>query len=149
MLAKFRQQGYPVFFAPLLMGGFAVSIATGLAMVPLLLTFQWGLDLPWTPSGLTRTALTAVHVGGGLLLISLIGAVWMVHARAGWLRQERQISGVGMLLMIGLLLLSTPLILYVSFEPSLPWMTTAHTLAGLLLPVLLGIHVIRRRNHTR
>ncbi|OYY56346.1 MAG: hypothetical protein B7Y53_02015 [Halothiobacillus sp. 28-55-5] len=149
MLAKFKQQGYPSWFAPTLMGVFAWVLFTGLAMWPLLLTFQWELELPWTPSGIARTLITAAHVLGGLLLLILIGAVWLVHARAGWLRQERRISGTGMLMLTGMLLLSAPLILYVSFEPALPWITTSHAVAGLMLPVLLIVHLISRRSRRR
>ncbi|MGC8696934.1 MAG: hypothetical protein ACP5Q0_00555 [Halothiobacillus sp.] len=148
MLAKFKQQGYPGWFAPALVGLLLIALTTGLALVPLMLTFQWEIDLPWTPSGITRTLITAAHVLGGLLLLVWVGAVWLVHARAGWLRQERRISGGGMLLLITLLLLTAPLLLYVSFEPSLPWIATSHTVAGLLLPALLAAHLIRRGRGT-
>jgi hypothetical protein len=144
MLAKFKHQGYPGWFAPALMATLTLAVATGLALVPLVLTFQWEMEVPWIPSGITRTLITATHVLGSLLLLLLIGAVWLVHARAGWLRQERHISGGGMLLLIAALLLTAPLILYVSFEPSLPWITTSHAVAGLLLPVLLIVHLIQR-----
>jgi hypothetical protein len=149
MWAKFKQQGYPDWFAPTLMGVFLLAALTGLALWPLLLTFQWEIELPWSPSGMTRTLITAAHVLGGLLLLLLIGAVWLVHARAGWLRQERRISGMGLFILTGLLLLSAPLILYVSFEPSLPWIATSHAVAGLMLPLLLIAHLITRRSHRR
>jgi small-conductance mechanosensitive channel len=145
MLAKFKQQGYPAWFAPALIIVMNMVIASGLALWPLLLTFQWDMTLPWTPSGLTRSLVTAIHVLTGTALLFFIGAVWLVHARAGWLRQERRISGTGILILMGLLLLSAPLILYVSFEPSLPWITTSHAVAGLLLPVFLLGHLINRR----
>lgn len=145
MLAKFKQQGYPSWFAPVLMGVMACVFASGLAMWPLLLTFQWELDLPWTPSGLSRALITAIHVLAGTLLIFFIGAVWLVHARAGWLRQARHISGAGLMGLIALLLLSAPLILYVSYEPAMPWIATSHAVVGLLLPAFLLGHLINRR----
>lgn len=145
MLDKFRQQGYPAAFAPLLMGSAIATLLTGLALVPLLLTFQWEWDLPWFPSGLTRILLTAGHVFGGFLLVALIGAVWTVHARAGWLRQERHRSGVGLLAIIVGLTATAPLLLYVSHEASLTWIGTTHTVLGVLFPIILLRHILLRR----
>ena len=146
MFAKFKQQGYPASFAPLLMAGLALVLATGLALVPLLLVFQWEWwDFPWKPSGLTRIVLTASHVVSGFLVLALIGAVWTVHARAGWLRQERHISGTGLLMAVGILTVTAPLLLYVSHEESLTWIATAHTAIGGLLPLILLGHALQRR----
>jgi len=144
MLDKFRQQGYPAAFAPLLISAAATVLLTGLALVPQLLTFQWEWDMPWTPSGLMRILLTASHVLGGFLLVALVGAVWIVHARAGWLRQERRVSGSGLLLSITILTITAPLLLYVSHETSLTWIATLHALIGGLLPIILLRHVLLR-----
>ena len=145
MLDKFRQQGYPAAFAPLLIGGGTTVLFTGLALVPQLLTFQWEWDIPWTPSGLMRILLTASHVLSGFLLIALVGAVWLVHARAGWLRQERHVSGSGLLLAIMMLTATAPLLLYVSHETSLTWIATVHAVIGGLFPIILLRHVLRRK----
>lgn len=145
MLDKFRQQGYPAAFAPLLIGIALTVLLTGLALVPLLLTFQWERDIPWTPSGLMRILLTVSHVLSGFLLIALVGAVWVVHARAGWLRQERHVSGAGLLLAIMMLTITAPLLLYVSHETSLTWIATLHAVIGGLLPIILLGHIVRRK----
>ena len=145
MLDKFRQQGYPAAFAPLLIGSAVTVLFTGLALVPQLLTFQWEWDISWTPSGLVRLLLTASHVLGGFFLIALVGAVWLVHARAGWLRQERHISGAGLLLAIIMLTITAPLLLYVSHETSLTWIATLHAVIGGLLPIILLRHVFLRK----
>ena len=145
MLDKFRQQGYPAAFAPLLVGGGATVLFTGLALVPQLMAFQWEWDIPWTPSGLMRILLTASHVLSGFLLIALVGAVWLVHARAGWLRQERHVSGSGLLLAIMMLTVTAPLLLYVSHETSLIWIATVHAVIGGLFPIILLRHVLRRK----
>lgn len=145
MLDKFRQQGYPAAFAPLLIGCAVAVLFTGLTLVPLLLTFQWEWDIPWTPSGLMRILLTASHVLSGFFLIALVGAVWLVHARAGWLRQERHVSGSGLLLAIMMLTVTAPLLLYVSHETSLTWIATVHAVIGGLFPIILLRHVLQRK----
>lgn len=146
MLGKFKQQGYPAAFAPLLVGSTLAVLLSGLALVPLLLVFQWEWwDFPWKPSGLTRIVLTASHFFSGFMLIALIGAVWLIHARAGWLRQERHISGSGLLLAVLGLTITAPLLLYVSHESTLTWVATLHAAIGGLLPLILLRHIILRK----
>lgn len=101
------------------------------------------LFAPLLMTGLTRIVLTSSHVVSGFLVLALIGAVWTVHA--GWLRQERHISGTGLLMAVGILTVTAPLLLYVSHEDSLTWIATAHTAVGGLLPLILFGHALQRR----
>jgi len=105
MFAKFRQQGYPRLFTSTFLTLAVLALGTGLLMIPLLMTFKLGMNVDWYPSGSLRIWTTALHVLSGFAVLFLTGAIWSIHARAGWLRKMRHISGV--LLLFGIIWLKS------------------------------------------
>lgn len=151
-LEKFRRQGYPVSFMPIL-GLVGVSLlTTGILLIPLLLTMQMELDLPWYPSGWIRNLITGTHVLSGFLLVFLLGAVAIVHIRAGWLRGEKRLSGTFATGMITLLAVTAVLLLYSPLEVLSHQAAIMHLFLGIALPIGIGLHArtrIRDRSRGR
>ncbi len=141
---KFAEQGYPRRFAGLLFAALMGIFLSGALLLPGLLMYRWEVEVPWVARGGWRVGITAVHGLFGFLVVALSGALWLVHARAGWLRRSRHRSGAGILLLIGILLFSTPFLLYLSNETALTTAATAHASAGILLLMMLLAHIWRR-----
>lgn len=146
MFAKFKQQGYPTYFSLGLMIFALLCLATGWLLIPLLLTFKLEFDLAWYPRGALRNWGTALHVLTGFGLLFLTGAIWSIHARAGWLRKIRHVSGTLLLTGVISMALSAPIMLYASSEALGTVAAATHTAIGLGLPLALGIHAWRRRS---
>jgi len=146
MFAKFRQQGYPRLFTSTFLTLAVLALGTGLLMIPLLMTFKLGMNVDWYPSGSLRIWTTALHVLSGFAVLFLTGAIWSIHARAGWLRKMRHISGVLLLLGIISMALTAPVMLYASNESLGATAAVTHTIIGLGLPLMLIAHAWRRRH---
>ena len=127
---KFAEQGYPRRFSWALLSALVGIFLSGALLMPLLLMYRWEVEVPWVPRGDWRVGITAVHGLFGFLIVALSGALWLVHARAGWLRRSRHRSGAAIFLIIGILLFSTPILLYVSDESTLTMAATVHASAG-------------------
>lgn len=141
---KFAEQGYPRRFAWVLLSALMGIFFSGALLLPVLLMYQWEVDVPWVPHGDWRVGITAVHGLFGFLVVALSGALWLVHARAGWLRRTRHVSGAAILFLIGILLFSTPFLLYLSDATALTTAATVHAAAGILLLMMLLAHIWRR-----
>lgn len=144
LVEKFRRQGYPASFIPVLGLAGLTLLATGILLIPLLLTMQMELDLPWYPSGLLRNLITGIHVLSGFVLVFLLGAVTIVHIRAGWLRGEKRVSGAFATSLIALLAVTAILLLYSPLEAVAHQAAIVHTLLGIALPLVIGMHARTR-----
>ncbi len=142
---KFAEQGYPRAFAASLLIVLLGLFISGALLVPVLLTYRWEMDIPWVPRGSWRVGITAVHGLFGYVLVSLAGAVWLVHARAGLLRRMRHRSGVFLIGTIAVLLVSVPFLLYLSNERALTTAATVHAVVGGMLLIVFLAHFWRRK----
>lgn len=134
--------GYPVSFRTLLHLTVLALVVTGLLLTPGALEMRLEWSMPWSLDGGQRVWAAASHALSFFLILLLIGALWTVHMRAGWLRRENILSGAALLGGFALLAISG-LGLYYAGDESLGRIAlTGHLIAGLGMPVLLAIHII-------
>ncbi|OYV37341.1 MAG: hypothetical protein B7Z83_04960 [Thiomonas sp. 20-64-5] len=136
---------YPRSFAPVLHATMLVLLGTGLVLAPGALHMRIEWDMPWFLSSGLRVWVAALHALCFLLMFGLIGALWTVHIRAGWVRRENLASGALLLVVFGLLGLSGLGLYYAGGEALPAWSAVAHLLAGGLLPVLYAAHRLGAR----
>lgn len=140
---------YPRHFVSVLYLTLFALLTTGLLLTPGALQMRLDWDMPWSlPSGL-RTWTAAGHALSFLSMLSLVGAVWAVHIRAGWVRRENVRSGLLLLAAFGLLGLSGLGLYYAGGENLPAWSAVAHLLAGGLLPLLFVAHLLGARAAAR
>ncbi|MDX1802902.1 MAG: hypothetical protein R3292_02400 [Alcanivorax sp.] len=148
---KRGMRGYPRHFSGLLYTCLLLIVVTGLALLPTFLDMRLQMDVPWRPDFSQRTGIALLHTGGGLLLAWLLGALWSVHMRAGWRRGKNRISGVLLMTVLVVLMLSCLGIFYAGDEALSIGSSLVHVVAGLLLPLLAMGHWLlgRRLRHER
>lgn len=131
---------YPRGFVPLLHAVLLALLSSGLLLAPGALHMRLEWELPWLlPSG-ARVWVAALHALSFFLMLGLVGALWTVHVRAGWVRRENLISGALLLLAFGLLGATGLALYYAGGERLAAWSAVVHLLVGGALPVLYVAH---------
>jgi hypothetical protein len=134
--------GYPAGFARLVHGALLLLFLSGLLLAPGALAMRLEWEVPWALGGGQRVWAAASHATASFLTLFLLGALWTVHMRAGWLRCENVPSGAALLGAFGLLAASG-LALYYAGDESLGRMALIlHLGAGLALPLMLAAHIV-------
>lgn len=136
---------YPRSFSPALHGVLIALLGSGLLLTPGALQMRLEWEMPWALSSGLRVWVAALHALSFLLMAGMIGAVWAVHIRAGWLRRENLTSGLLMLAAFCVLGLSGLGLYYVGGEGLAQWSAVVHLLAGGLLPLLYLAHRLGAR----
>ncbi|MDD4885740.1 MAG: hypothetical protein PHO64_02320 [Thiomonas sp.] len=136
---------YPRSFATVLHVTLLALLGTGLLLTPGALQMRLDWDVPWALSSGSRVWVAALHALSFLLIFGLIGALWAVHIRAGWVRRENVASGALLLAVFGLLGLSGLGLYYAGGEALPGWSAVVHLLAGGLLPLLYAAHRLGAR----
>ena len=131
---------YPRHFASTLYLVSCALLGTGLLLVPGALHMRLEWDMPWLLPSALRVWVAALHALSFLLMFGLIGAVWAIHIRAGWVRRENTASGLLLLAALGVLALSGLGLYYAGGEALPRWSFLAHALAGGGLPLLFAAH---------
>lgn len=121
---------YPGYFRPALHAVMWNVLLSGLALLPGAIHMRWEWSVPWHLSSGTRVWVAAWHAASFMAMLMLTGAVWTVHVRAGWVRRENIVSGVGLLAAFGLLALSGLGLYYAGGETLPVWSLAAHLGAG-------------------
>lgn len=139
-------KGYPAWFSALFVTAVVLTVVlTGIAMTPGFLDLRLGMEIPWRPEGSWRLMVFVGHVGFGLLLVLILGALWAVHMRIHFKQRKRVISGVinGFLI---LMLAATGLGLqYANEDGLLANLGAAHLLAGIFFFLLYAWHLLSSR----
>lgn len=116
-----------------LLAASAFLYATGLAVWALgWEVFKTDHGFGLEPSPLRPTALHA-HSVAGLLFLALFGYLWRAHVEPGLDQRKKRRSGLGMLAVLAVLFLTTPLIFYLSGAQARSWAGAVHAWAGALL----------------
>ena len=136
---------YPARFAAVLHIALAGLLASGLLLVPGALRMRLEWDVPWALGDGARVWVAAVHAACFFSMLALLGAVWTVHVRAGWLRRENRRSGAAMLAAFGLLAVSGLGLYYAGGETLPRWSVIVHLLAGGTVPALYAVHRLGAR----
>ena len=140
-----KLNGYPDWFFYLLLGAMLMSALTGLALLPWVMEFKLEWELGSTLPGSMRLPIVSSHALASFILLMLLGALWQVHIRAGWRRQENHKSGLMLALSLLLLMLTGSGLYYLS---SSEWQLSAsliHSAAGLMLSLGFIWHWIAGR----
>jgi len=142
-------KGYPGYFRNFLYLVMVTLSLTGLAIIPSALEMRMEWNVPWALSGDSRVAIHALHATAAFFALFIIGALWVIHIRAGWKRRKNHHSGLAMLLIFAALFLSG-IGLYYAGEESLGRLSViAHLLTGMVLPLTVVVHIVvaRRSAH--
>jgi hypothetical protein len=136
---------YPPGFKAVLHAVLSVLFFSGLLLMPgsLEMRLEWGV--PWSLDSGSRVWVAAGHAASYFATLLLLGALWTIHMRSGWLRAENTLSGSLMLASFGLLMLSGLGLYYAGDEALGRIALYVHLLAGLTLPLLLGVHILGAR----
>ncbi len=133
---------YPAAFSSLLRGVMLLLFISGLLLAPGALEMRLEWSLPWTLDSGSRVWAALTHATAYFLMLLLLGALWTVHMRAGWLRRENVFSGASLLVLFALLALSGLGLYYLSHETLASLAVLLHLVGGLSLPILLWIHML-------
>ncbi|MGK0674667.1 MAG: hypothetical protein ABWU16_08430 [Halothiobacillaceae bacterium] len=134
--------GYPAGFVHILWITLILLFVSGLALVPNALDARLGLELGLWSLGHRRTGVAALHAASFFTTLMLLGALWTVHMRAGWVRRENVFSAILLLVAFGLLTTSGLMLYYAGDELVGQIALGIHLLAGFSLPMLLFAHLI-------
>jgi hypothetical protein len=141
--------GYPRAFYPFLVLVQLALLASGLLLVPSLLTFRLALDSPLHIAGELRLGGAALHCLLGFITLILVGALASIHMRAGWVRKANRASGLTLNGCLALLALSAVGIYYFGDESYSLWSSLTHSIAGVLWPLVLVYHGVQGYRYRR
>ena len=138
-------KAYPSWFLPLLLTTITVLIVSGLLLIPTTLEMRFMQNMSWRLSGSLRLMDVATHTSVSYLMMMLIGALAMIHMRAGWRKQHNHISGVLLLTVFLILLLSGLGLLYFGEESWILTASVAHIAAGVGIIGFAAVHIVKGR----
>jgi heme A synthase len=97
----------------------------------------WGGDVwQWSAAWLLM-----VHGGGAMATLLLLGALMPVHAYQAWRRRKNRVSGMVMLTLNAVLVVTSFGLYYIASETVRPWMSNIHIAGGFCLPFLFVLHI--------
>jgi hypothetical protein len=135
-------KGYPRRFLPTLVATFVVVGISGLLLVPTMLDFRLGWDVPWRLPGAHRLWVAAIHSTFALLICGFAGALWSVHIRVGWRSRRHLITGLATAGFLAATSITALGVLYFGNERWLTLSSAGHTLLGAASLVGGGSHWI-------
>lgn len=137
--------GYPKHFLFFLITTTIIVLISGLFLVPTFMIFRMESDIEWLmnfpfSSGELRQLTTTFHAISGWLMAWFIGAIWTIHMRSHWRRNENRLSGV-IFTSVWALLIASSLGIYYFGDPDLSKLSSLiHVSVGLLIPFALLAH---------
>lgn len=137
-----RMRGYPRWFYRILLLILLALLVTGLLLVPSALELRLEWEVPWRLGGDVHIGTTALHALMAFLTATAMGALWSVHMRAGWRHGKNHRSGLMMVVLMALLLISAVGIYYLADDALSRVASVIHMAAGLLVPLLLVYHML-------
>lgn len=143
-------RGYPRWFYLTLLLTMLGLVATGGLLMPTTLDVRLEWDVPWRLRDHAQIAMGAAHATLAFWMMSMMGALWNVHMRAGWRHRKHWRSGIVMVLLLLLLMATAIGIYYLSDDAIANKVAILHLLAGLLLAGLFAYHAVigfRRAAH--
>ena len=142
-------KGYPGYFRNFVYLVIVTLTITGLAIIPSALEMRMEWNVPWALSGDSRVAIHALHATAAFFALFIIGALWVIHIRAGWKRRNTHHSGITMLLLFAALFLSGIGLYYAGEEALGRLSVLAHLLTGVALPFSVVVHILLARRATQ
>lgn len=134
-------KGYPAWFKAAFIHGLVLMLFfSGVFLIPTTLVSRLQWDIVWRLSSEARIPVTAIHVLFGFLIAALIGALWSIHMRYWWRKNQGRFSGATLLSAFVILVLTGVVILYVAQEDILSATSLIHSILGLVLSALYIWH---------
>lgn len=90
-----------------------------------------------------------LHGASAFASLLLAGAVWSTHILPAWHQRRRPASGLTVAATFALLIATGYLLYYAGDDALRARVATAHWVVGVLFPLLLVLHVVRRRTRSR
>ena len=107
----------------------------------------WALD---SASSVVRLYLIAAHGLAAMVFLVTLGVILVLHVREGWRLQLNRVSGVFVLTVISLLILTAFALYYVGSDILRSVVSLLHIVVGFVLPPMLVIHIVfGRRSRVR
>ncbi|MGD2129477.1 MAG: hypothetical protein PVJ33_16880 [Lysobacterales bacterium] len=138
-----RLNGYPRgFYAGLVLTLLAL-LASGVCLLPSMLSMRLDLDIAWQIGGGVRLAGAAVHCLAGFVTAALVGSLAMVHMRSGLRQRRNHLSGLALLTLVIVMVLSAVGIYYAGNQTLSRGSSVAHLTAATLACALFAWHVLK------
>jgi hypothetical protein len=83
-----------------------------------------------------------VHGAAMLLFLVVLGSLWPVHALTGWRHRINHRSGIFVLTLVSILILTGYGLYYLGDETIRPWISAVHWAIGLIAAVGLAVHAL-------
>lgn len=83
-----------------------------------------------------------IHGGAAMVALLLLGALIESHMRRAWRVRRNRFTGTVMTLVNGFLVVSAFALYYNGSETLRPWISNAHIIGGLALPLLVILHIL-------
>lgn len=132
------------FYSSLLLSLFVISL-TGLLLIPTLLDMRFEQDLLWRLSSPDRQITVALHTLFSYLILIMIGALYPIHIRSGIKTKRNNRTGISLVSLFALLLLSGIGLFYLGSENWILAVSATHTIAGLSVTVMFTLHFLIRK----
>lgn len=140
-----RLSGYPHWFFAMLMLTVALLYLTGLLLVPTLLEMRMEWDTPVHIDSNVRGWVAVLHTTTAFITMGLLGALCVMHMRMGWRRQRNRVSGIGLVLLFSVLLVTAITIFYAGDEEISRFASVLHTILGVFIIALFVWHLVNGR----
>jgi len=137
-------KGYVPVFPRVLWGVLVVLFLSGVILVPGALELRGELDVPWRLPGGTRVLTAAVHAAAAFAFCGVLGALAVIHMRAGWRRKKHRLSGVTLASFMGALV-ATGWGVYYAGERSASFVSFTHMVLGVGGVVAVVVHFVRAK----
>lgn len=93
--------------------------------------------------------LLMLHGAAAMIALLLFGAIFADHVQKSWRRRKNRVMGVILLGTVTILITTAFGLYYSGSETVRPWVSWAHLLVGLVLPMLLLFHIFSGRRANR
>lgn len=142
-----RIKGYPSWFYSFVTWVTAALFISGCLLAPTTINLKLEWDVPWRLSSDQHIGIAAMHATLSFLMMSIIGALWSIHMRAGWKRRKNHQTGVSLMILLALLELTAIGIYYLGDGQASMYSSVVHMFMGFVIPLFLLVHIIVGRRY--
>ncbi|RUO81306.1 hypothetical protein CWI84_00660 [Idiomarina tyrosinivorans] len=119
-----------------------ISVVSGCLMIPTLLEFKLQMAVDWRLSGSQRLWTVSFHVLASIISLILMGALWQVHMKLGWRKQQHRGSGTFCAISLVVMAVTGVGLYYLSQLDMQLWTALAHTALGLAFTLAFLLHLL-------
>lgn len=138
-------KAYPPWFYPVLITCLLLLFISGLLLIPTVFEMRLEWDVPWRLSGSERLITTAVHTLTSYLVIMAVGALSIIHIKAGLKQRKNHYSGLVVLSLMLLLMLTGIGVFYLSLPNWVVFISLVHLVLALMVILMFLFHAFRKK----